>query len=238
MSEKQSEKALRPSKSFEFQPKTEGHDNQTFAVGTDPLTQFVRRQGAAEAHAAILKRSFAQSSPGRGPQAAGYLLALQRQYGNRYVQRVVAMANRESGEGAVAPSVESAIESARGGGQPMETGTRLQMESAIGADFTGVRIHQDARAHSLNQAVNAIAFTTGKDIFFRDGSYNPSSRDGRHLLAHELTHVVQQNGDAVISPQHAGIQRMCSECMEEERERGVQPKLAINQPDDQYEQEA
>jgi hypothetical protein len=70
---------------------------------------------------------------------------------------------------------------------------RTQMEQAFGADFSGVRVHTNARAEQLNQAIRARAFTAGHDIFFRPGAYNPCSVEGQRLLAHELTHVVQQN---------------------------------------------
>ena len=62
----------------------------------------------------------------------------------------------------------------------------------MGDDFSDVRVHTDAEANELNHDLQADAFTTGKDIFFRDGKYNPASSDGQKLLAHELTHVVQQ----------------------------------------------
>jgi hypothetical protein len=66
------------------------------------------------------------------------------------------------------------------------------MEESLGHDFSDVRIHSDSDAHNLNEAVSARAFTTGNDVFFKQGTYNPASSAGRELLAHELTHVVQQ----------------------------------------------
>lgn len=68
------------------------------------------------------------------------------------------------------------------------------MERALGADFGGVRVHTDERADALNRSLRARAFTTGADIFFRRGAYDPASPGGREVLAHELTHVVQQQG--------------------------------------------
>jgi outer membrane protein OmpA-like peptidoglycan-associated protein len=68
------------------------------------------------------------------------------------------------------------------------------MEARFGADFSGVRIHTDGDANKVAQALGANAFTTGSDIYFNANRYNPESTDGRHLLAHELTHVVQQGG--------------------------------------------
>src|SRR5262244_4470246 len=127
----------------------------------------------------------------------GSLLQLQRQYGNRYVQRVVTLARATVGEGDVMPDVERAIESSRGGGQSLDSGVQAQMGQALSADFSGVRVHTDAGADGLNRSLSAKAFTTGRDIYFRQGEYNPGSSSGRLLLAHELTHVVQQNPDRV-----------------------------------------
>ncbi len=93
---------------------------------------------------------------------------------------------------AVSSEIESSIQQARGSGQPLSDSIRTPMEQAFGADFSGVRVHTDAPSHQLNQSIQAKAFTTGQDIFFRQGEYSPGSRGGQELLAHELTHVVQQ----------------------------------------------
>jgi hypothetical protein len=93
--------------------------------------------------------------------------------------------------------LESSIQQARSGGQPLAENVRAPMEQAFGVDFGGVRIHADSQADQLNQSIQARAFTTGQDVFFRQGEYNPGSRGGQELLAHELTHVVQQNGAAI-----------------------------------------
>ncbi|MEH2079371.1 MAG: DUF4157 domain-containing protein [Nostoc sp.] len=95
------------------------------------------------------------------------------------------------------PDVETSINQARGGGQSMADNIRQPMEQAFSADFSGVKIHTDGQSDQLNRSIQARAFTTGQDVFFRQGEYNPGSRSGQELLAHELTHVVQQNGGAV-----------------------------------------
>ncbi|MDJ0693214.1 DUF4157 domain-containing protein [Mastigocoleus sp. MO_188.B34] len=205
------------------------------------------------AHSAMLNRAPAkQQSANRH-----LLLQLQRQHGNRYVQRVVQEAQQQNqpviqtkltlgavgdkyeqeadrvakqvvnsisstnqepvqrmepedeelaqmkpdiqrmavGEAIeVDPSVEDAIQRARGRGQPLAENVRVPMEQAFGADFSGVRVHTGSQSHHLNQSIQARAFTTEQDVFFRQGEYNPGSRSGQELLAHELTHVVQQSG--------------------------------------------
>ncbi|MEM8637264.1 MAG: DUF4157 domain-containing protein [Cyanobacteria bacterium P01_G01_bin.54] len=101
------------------------------------------------------------------------------------------------GGGAASPDLERSIQRERGKGQPMAEDVRQPMESAFGVDFGGVRIHTDNTADQLNHSIQAKAFTTGQDVFFRQGAYAPESRAGQGLLAHELTHVVQQCGDAI-----------------------------------------
>ncbi|MGV0025332.1 eCIS core domain-containing protein [Phormidesmis priestleyi] len=138
------------------------------------------------------------------------LLQLQRQYGNSYVQRVLGRSD------AASPELAATIEQARGHGQPLDQAVRMQMETAFGADFQNVRIHTDAQADRLNRSLAARAFTTRVNIFFRQGEYHPHSSGGRELLAHELTHVLQQSqGSPTLSS-----------------------KLTIGQANDPYEQEA
>ena len=98
---------------------------------------------------------------------------------------------------AVSPDLETSIAQARGGGQPLDRSIREPIEQAMGADFSGVKIHTDAQADQLNRSVQARAFTTGQDVFFRQGEYNPGSRGGQELIAHELTHVVQQTENKI-----------------------------------------
>ncbi|BAZ31135.1 hypothetical protein NIES4074_36060 [Cylindrospermum sp. NIES-4074] len=97
---------------------------------------------------------------------------------------------------------ERQLNQARGGGGALDEAFRAKIEPAMGADFSRVRVHTDSRADEMSQSIQAKAFTTGQDVFFRQGAYEPGSRDGQELLAHELTHVVQQNGGAV---QQSGI---------------------------------
>jgi hypothetical protein len=142
------------------------------------------------------------------------VLQLQRSIGNQYVQRLLALARKGDGEAEVDPAVELAISRARGSGQSLDSEVRLQMEQLFGANFGGVRVHTGSEADSLNRSLNAIAFTTGQDIFFREPAYSPGSPAGKELLAHELTHVVQQGSSS------------------------VQGKLVLGAADDAYEKEA
>ena len=99
---------------------------------------------------------------------------------------------------AATPNLETSIQGARGSGQPLDEKIRQPMEKAFGGvDFSQVKVHHDAVSDQLNQSIQARAFTAGTDVFFRGGEYNPGSRGGQELLAHELTHVVQQSGGAL-----------------------------------------
>ena len=92
----------------------------------------------------------------------------------------------------VSPDLQDSINALRGGGQPLDPSTRAFMEPHFGRDFSQVRIHTDSQAAETARAVNACAFTVGRDVVFGAGQYAPGTAEGKRLLAHELTHVVQQ----------------------------------------------
>ena len=94
----------------------------------------------------------------------------------------------------VRPSIVSAIDAVRGGGLPLEPAVRERLEGGLGEAFGDIRVHADASAGALARAVSARAFTVGSDMFFAAGAYQPGSRDGDRLIAHEAMHVVQQRG--------------------------------------------
>ena len=101
---------------------------------------------------------------------------------------------RQSGRGPPATSVpfEQTLASSKGGGSALPGNTQQFMESRFNADFSGVRIHTDSTAASLSRSVNAQAFAHGSDIYFNSGKFSPDSTEGKTLLAHELTHTLQQ----------------------------------------------
>jgi len=90
--------------------------------------------------------------------------------------------------------LESSVESKRGNGAALPESIRKPMERSFNADFSQVNIHTNSESDQLNRSLHSRAFTTGQDIFFRQGEYDPGDREGQKLLAHELTHVVQQSG--------------------------------------------
>lgn len=173
------------------------------------------------------------SAPGAPPPDPRTVLALQRAIGNRAVQRWLAdrglprsaqepvqrTTNTAAGMdgGTLDDTTTSEIRRAQAGGRPLESGIRRRMEQGFGADFSNVRVHTDGNADRLSRSLNAKAFTTGSSIFFRRNTFNPGSNGGQKLLAHELTHVVQQGG-AKTGP--------------------IQTKLTVGPAQDRYEEEA
>jgi hypothetical protein len=105
------------------------------------------------------------------------------------VQRAAA---GSQGAGPLDPEIAAEIDAQRGGGSPLPKGVRADMEHHLGHDLDGVRVHTGSGADAVSRSVQAEAFTTGADVFFAQGRYDPDSASGRGLLAHELTHVVQQ----------------------------------------------
>jgi hypothetical protein len=182
-------------------------------VARDPVDKVVCGTGdasCASAHAGVLSRSMRVN----GASVQQSLLRLQMRYGNQYVGRVLSRASSGGEPAQDMAGIERSIDSARSGGHGMDHPTRTRMETAFGADFSGVRIHTDSRADGLSRSLSARAFTTGQDVFFRQGEYRPGSSSGRELLAHELTHVVQQTGG------------------------GIHRKMTVSQPNDPHEVEA
>jgi hypothetical protein len=122
---------------------------------------------------------------------SGGLTELQQKVGNQAVQRLIAQRNA-AGDYEVDDETAARINQARGGGQNLDTAVQQTMSDSFGEDLSGVRAHTSAEADELNQQLGARAFTTGQDIFFREGEYSPNTGSGQELIAHELTHVVQQ----------------------------------------------
>lgn len=98
-------------------------------------------------------------------------------------------------ENTASESVNQGIQAGKGSGSPLQNTSRSFMESRFGADFSNIRIHTGADSIQMNSELNAQAFTVGHDIYFNEGKYQPDSNHGKHLLAHELTHTIQQKGN-------------------------------------------
>lgn len=149
-----------------------------------------------------------------GKLDASTLTQMQQTVGNAAVQRFLAQ-RQASGPAEIQEETANAIRAKRGGGSSLDAGMAKKAGDAMGQDFSDVNVHTDSQSDQLSRDLGAKAFTTGSDIFFQSGAYNPGSSEGQQLLAHELTHVVQQGGSASSSG-----------------------KMTVNDPNDQYEDEA
>jgi hypothetical protein len=166
------------------------------------------RSGATDGPSGVGRRSVAQAAATGRVEALtpDDVLDLQRTAGNAAVAEAV-------GRSPVLDVVGS------GGGTPLDTETRADMEGRLGQDFGNVRVHTDTRAQESAEAVSAHAYTVGSDVVFGRGQYDPSSAEGKRTLAHELTHVVQQRSGPVSgTPTGDGI--------------------AVSDPSDSFEREA
>lgn len=151
----------------------------------------------------------------RAPMTTDTVRRMQQTLGNSAVQRM--LVQRSGNEPAeLDDETAGAINSRRGYGGALDEGMAAKAGGAMGHDFSDVNVHTDTTADTLARSVGARAFTTGNDIFFREGEYQPQSQHGQSLLAHELTHVVQQGAAAP----------------------SVQGKMTVNDPDDAFEAEA
>ncbi len=153
--------------------------------------ELLQRQPEAEEEE-MLQRQEEEEMLQRQPEAEEE--ELQRQCADCEEEEELQRSETSSGGGkATAPPIVNNVVS--GGGDTMESGTRTFMENRFGTDFSSVRIHNDSRAHESAKSISAQAYTYGSHVVFAKGKYEPHTAGGQHLLAHELTHVVQQGKD-------------------------------------------
>ncbi|MER5982826.1 DUF4157 domain-containing protein [Streptomyces sp. NPDC001787] len=117
-----------------------------------------------------------------------------------------------------------------GGGSPLDTDTRTDLESRMGADFSDVRIHNDSAAHESAKGVGAHAYTVGNNVVFQRDAYDPSSPQGRTTLAHELTHVIQQRSGPVEGTEAPGGIRVSDPSDRFEREAVANADRVLSDP--------
>jgi hypothetical protein len=129
--------------------------------------------------------SVSTPDPGLSPTTEDRVLDLQRNIGNRSVQRMIVEST---------PAVTRDVQPHPGhsGGEKLESETRELMEPGFGSSFNDVRVHIDTEAAESAASLRADAYTTGRDIYFASGKYAPKTSDGQRLLAHELAHTIQQ----------------------------------------------
>jgi hypothetical protein len=164
---------------------------------------------------------FQAASAGRpdvlGPEG---MLRMQRAVGNAGVARIADEEERSP-----------VLDVVSSGGRPLDEPVRADMEGRLGADFSDVRVHTDDRAHASAQAVSAHAYTVGSNVVFQRDKYDPTSTDGRTMLAHELTHVVQQRSGPVDGTPAGGGVRVSDPSDRFEREAAANAERVLSTPE-------
>jgi hypothetical protein len=139
-----------------------------------------------------------------------------------------------SGSIPVSSSFASSLNASKGGGAPLPQATRSFMENAFSTDFSNVKIHTDSKAAEMNKGINARAFTYGNDIYFSNGQYTSNTEEVKKLLAHELTHVVQQgsNNSQLIQLDREldSSENTYKECMKKIEDALVELEKGVNDP--------
>ncbi|HEY9328679.1 MAG TPA: DUF4157 domain-containing protein [Streptomyces sp.] len=203
-----------------------GHDHE-HPHGEAPAVPDARDTGADTHHifrAAATGRADVLGTAGLG--------VLQRSVGNAalgpVLQRSRAGTPEQSEEEPRSP-VHDVVSS--GGGAPLDTETRTDLEARMGADFSDVRIHNDSSAHESAKGVGAHAYTVGNNVVFQRDAYDPSSPQGRTTLAHELTHVIQQRSGPVEGTEAPGGIRVSDPSDRFEREAVANADRVLADPD-------
>ncbi|MEU9749237.1 eCIS core domain-containing protein [Streptomyces niveus] len=166
-----------------------GHDRAPAAAAQDGRTHHLYR-------AAATGRTDVIGTAGMG--------VLQRALGNGALGPVIQRARGATPDQAEEERRSPVHDVVSSGGSPLDSETRTDLESRMGADFSDVRIHNDSAAHESAKGVGAHAYTVGNNVVFQRDAYDPSSPHGRTTLAHELTHVIQQRQGPVEGTEAPG----------------------------------
>lgn len=189
-------------------------------MGTEAAKVPVAQAKASTAARASLSRATAltvqrQCACGGSAGPSGQCSSCDEKKKKEMVQRKAA-----GGAGPVAPGLVNSV--IAGPGRPLDSATRSTFEPRFGTDFSGVRVHAGSRAAESARAVNAHAYTVGRNIVFNSGKYSPSSPGGRRLLAHELAHTIQHGGlqrspsaPLEVSPQYSALERQADHAASE-----------------------
>lgn len=164
-----------------FAASTLGNQGANIAGTITPLVQRVEEE---KAQSKLIQR--AEEEEAAQPK-------LQRQPMEEEEEMIQAKAEQNIAE--PLNSTEQLVRSSKGNGSLLNRTIQAEMEQGFGADFSGVKIHTDSTAVRMNKNLGAQAFTTGNNIYFNEGKYQPDSKNGKTLLAHELTHTVQQGSN-------------------------------------------
>jgi hypothetical protein len=171
-----------------------GAPGDKYEQEADQMADRVMSMNALANPQSVQRVSEGEEEVQRSPLAASITPLIQRFSEEEFQTKPSVQKAGESGASQAGASLESRLSSQKGGGTPLDDEVKSFMEPRFGTDFSGVRIHTGGDAVSMNKELHAQAFAHGSDIYFNEGKYNPGSNEGKQLLAHELTHVVQQTG--------------------------------------------
>ena len=190
---------------------TVGAPGDPYEQEADRVAAQVVSMSAPPDNSAPVQRLAKENNPiQRGSLAQSITPVVQRRLSEQVQTQGLVQRAFQAGGTEASEDLESRLNASKGGGSPLSEEVRTFMEPRFGSDFSGVRVHTGSEAVQMNRELGAQAFTHGQDIFFNQGKYNPGSTDGKLLLAHEMTHVVQQTG-------------------------GVQPKRTISESGERHE---
>ncbi len=187
------------------------------------------REHGYEADAAIELRPKADRVPERSDGSGAYAAAAVAGRGDVVGTEGMLHLQRLAGNAALQRSPVLDVVGS-GGGAPLDEETRADMESRLGHDFSDVRVHTGGAADESARSVSAQAYTAGSDIVFSSGRYDPTSDAGRHMLAHELTHVVQQRSGPVDGTDAGDGVRVSDPSDRFEREAAANADRAMSAP--------
>ncbi|KRE50102.1 DUF4157 domain-containing protein [Paenibacillus sp. Soil724D2] len=175
------EEELQMKPSSESIQRSEGGESEEEELQMKPSSESIQRSEGGESEEEELQMKPSSES-------------IQRSEGGESEEEELQMKPSSEGGFEAGAGIESQIKAKQGSGSRMDASIQAKMESAFKTDFSNVNIHNNAESSKLNASLGAEAFATGNDVFFREGRYNPDTREGQELLGHELTHVVQQRG--------------------------------------------
>jgi hypothetical protein len=175
------EEELQMKPSSESIQRSEGGESEEEELQMKPSSESIQRSEGGESEDEELQMKPSSES-------------IQRSEGGESEDEELQMKSSSEGGFEAGEGIESQIKAKQGSGSKMDSSIQAKMESAFKTDFSNVNIHNDSESSKINRSLGAEAFATGNDVFFREGRYNPDSREGQELLGHELTHVVQQRG--------------------------------------------
>ncbi|NQU87665.1 MAG: DUF4157 domain-containing protein [Mariniphaga sp.] len=169
-----------------------GGQSRTNNFFTPRITSQIQNQPEEDVQMLGLQEEFVQEKPVKQPIKS----LIQRQDVEEeepvQMQEEEEIQTKSNSQSTISSETESKLQDSTGGGSPLDIGLKSQMEDGFGANFSDVRTHRDSKATRLNNELGAQAFTRGSDIYFNKNKYKPGTGKGQHLIAHELTHVIQQ----------------------------------------------